>query len=56
MNNIEVLKQKIREVEYMLDRLNEIKSEEQLEISNCETSLNKIKESLIGIDKKLFEL
>tara|TARA_Y100000310_G_C20580890_1_gene762906 strand:+ start:638 stop:1315 length:678 start_codon:yes stop_codon:yes gene_type:complete len=56
MNNIEVLKQKIREVEYMLDRLNEIKSEEQIEISNCETSLNKIKESLIGIDKKLFEI
>ena len=56
MNNIEVLKQKIREVEYILDRLNEIKSQEQLEISNCETSLSKIKEKLISIDKKLFEI
>lgn len=56
MNSIEVLKQKIREVEYILDRLNEIKSQEQLEISNCETSLNKIKEKLISIDKKLFEI
>ncbi|MBT3865906.1 hypothetical protein HOF78_02250 [Candidatus Woesearchaeota archaeon] len=56
MNSIEVLKQKIREVEYILDRLNEIKSQEQLEISNCETSLNKIKEKLISVDKKLFEI
>jgi len=56
MNDIEILKQKIREIEYILDRMNEIKSEEQLEISNCETSLNKIKEKLIGIDKKLFEI
>lgn len=56
MNSIEVLKQKIREVEYILDRLNEIKSQEQLEISNCETSLSKIKEKLISIDKKLFEI
>jgi hypothetical protein len=56
MNNIEILKQKIREVEYILDRLNELKSQEQLEISNCETSLNKIKEKLVGIDKKLFEI
>jgi len=56
MNNIEVLKQKIREVEYILDKLNEIKSQEQLEMSNCETSLNKIKERLIEIDKKLFEI
>ncbi len=56
MNNIEILKQKIREVEYILDRLNELKSQEQLEISNCETALNKIKEKLVGIDKKLFEI
>jgi len=56
MNSIEVLKQKVREVEYILDKLNEIKSQEQLEMSNCETSLNKIKERLIEIDKKLFEI
>ncbi len=56
MNNIEVLKQKIREVEYTLDRLNEIKSQEQLELSNCETALSKIKEKLVGVDKKLFEI
>ncbi len=56
MNNIEILKQKIREVEYILDKLNEIKSQEQLEMSNCETALNKIKERLIEIDKKLFEI
>jgi len=56
MNDIELMKQKVREVEYILDRLNEIKSQESLEISNCETSLEKIKEKLIGIDKKLFEI
>jgi hypothetical protein len=56
MNNIEILKQKVREVEFILDKLNEIKSQEQLEISNCETSLNKIKEKLVEIDKKLFEV
>ncbi|MBT3262509.1 hypothetical protein HN992_00160 [Candidatus Woesearchaeota archaeon] len=56
MNNIEVLKQKIREVEYTLDRLNEIKSQEQLELSNCETALSNIKEKLVGVDKKLFEI
>jgi hypothetical protein len=56
MNNIEILKQKVREVEYVLDKLNDIKSQEQIEISNCETSLNKIKEKLIEVDKKLFEI
>tara|TARA_Y100000310_G_C20689163_1_gene821073 strand:+ start:3267 stop:3911 length:645 start_codon:yes stop_codon:yes gene_type:complete len=56
LNSVEVLKQKIREVEYIIDRLNEIKSEEQVEISNCETALSKIKERLVGIDKKLFEI
>tara|TARA_Y100000310_G_C20626876_1_gene786423 strand:+ start:413 stop:1216 length:804 start_codon:yes stop_codon:yes gene_type:complete len=56
IKGIEILKQKIREIEYGLDRLNDIKSQEQVEISNCETSLNKIKEKLIGIDKKLFEV
>jgi len=56
IKNIEILKQKIREIEYGLDRLNEVKTQEQIEISNCETSLNKIKERLIEIDKKLFEV
>ena len=56
MNGIEVLKQKVREVEYILDRLGEIKSQEQIEMSNCETSLNKIKEKLVEVDKKLFEI
>ncbi|MDP3917281.1 MAG: hypothetical protein Q8Q42_03260 [Nanoarchaeota archaeon] len=56
MNDIELMKQKVREVEYILDRLNEIKSQESLEISNCETSLEKIKEKLVEIDKRLFEI
>ncbi len=56
LNSVEVLKQKIREVDYILDRMTEIKSQEQLEISNCETTLNKIKERLVDIDKKLFEI
>lgn len=56
ITNIEVLKQKIKETEYLLDRIEELRTQEQVELDNCHGNLNKLKEKLISIDKKLFEV
>ncbi len=56
MVNVEMLKQKIKETEYLLERIEEIRVQEQVELTNCYANLNKIKEKLITIDKKLFEV
>ena len=54
--NIEILKQKIKETEYLIDRIEEMRAQEQVELENCQGNLNKLKEKLIAIDKKLFEV
>ena len=56
MASIEILKQKLKEAEYILGKLEEIRTQEQVELTNCQNNLNKIKEKLIEIDKKLFEV
>ena len=56
MAEIDVLKQKLKETEYILDKLEDIRTQEQVELSNCHSNVNKIKEKLIEIDKKLFEI
>jgi len=53
--NIEVLKQKIKETEYLLEKIEEVRAQEQVELSTCHDNLNKLKEKLLAIDKKLFE-
>lgn len=56
INNIEVLKQKIKETEYFIDKIEELRAQEQQELQNCHANINKLKEKLIAIDKKLFEV
>jgi hypothetical protein len=56
VSNIEILKQKIKETEYLLERIEELRGQEQAELDNCQGTLNKLKEKLIAIDKKLFEV
>ncbi len=56
MASIELLKQKIQDVEFVLGKIEELRAQEQVELNNCQNNLNKIKEKLIGIDKKLFEV
>ena len=54
--NMDVLKQKIKETEYFIDRIEELRAQEQVELENCHNNLNKLKEKLLSIDKKLFEV
>ncbi len=56
MAEIDNLKQKLKETEYVLDKLEDIRTQEQVELSNCHNNVNKIKEKLLEIDKKLFEV
>lgn len=56
MESIEMLKQKLREIEFILEKLGEIRNHEQEELKNCQENVNKIKEKLIEVDKKLFEV
>ena len=56
MASIEILRERIKEVEYLLDKIDEIRAQEQVELKTCYANLNKIKEKLIEIDKKLFEV
>ena len=55
MASIEVLKQKIRETEGLLGRIDQLRSQEQVEMAAFRDNLNKIKEKLVAIDKRLFE-
>ena len=55
MASVEILKQKIKETEYILGKLEEIRTQEQTELETCQSNLDQIKERLIEIDKKLFE-
>lgn len=54
--HLDVLKQKIKETEYFIDRIEELRAQEQAELENCQSNLNKLKEKLLAIDKKLFEV
>lgn len=56
MQSIQQLKQKLKEIEGSLQRLESIRSQEQNELKACQDNLNKLKERLIAIDKRLFEV
>ena len=56
INNIEILKQKVKETEYFIEKIEELRGQEQSELQNCHANINKLKEKLIAIDKKLFEV
>ncbi len=56
IQNLDVLKQKLKETESIVSRLEELRAQEQMELSNAQNNLNKIKEKLLEVDKKLFEV
>ena len=56
MSSIELLKQKIQDVEFIIGKIEELRAQEQIELNSCQNTLNRVKEKLITIDKKLFEV
>lgn len=56
MAGIELLKQKIQDIEFIIGKIEELRAQEQVELQNCQSNLDKIKEKLIAIDKRLFEV
>ena len=56
MSHLELLKQKIKEAESALAKIEDLRAKEQAEIANANSMLATIKDKLIVIDKKLFEV
>ena len=52
---VALIKEKLREIESILMELNRIKKEEDRELDSWHHDLERIKEQLLEIDKKLFE-
>ncbi len=55
INDLENIKKRIREAEDILSELERIKQEEDKEIENWRIEVNKIKDRLMDVDRKLFE-
>lgn len=56
MSHLELLKQKVKEAEAALARLEDLRNKEATEITNAHTMLATVKDKLLAIDKKLFEV
>ncbi|MBU0929599.1 MAG: hypothetical protein KJ623_00835 [Nanoarchaeota archaeon] len=55
VNDIEHIKNRLREAEHILDEVDRIRLEENRELEQWRSEINRIKEKLLDIDKKLFE-
>lgn len=55
LDNIEDIKTKIKEAEELLASLDHLKTQEDHELQNWHNAINRIKEKLISVDRKLFE-
>lgn len=55
INDIEHIRNRLREAEHLLDEIDRLRIEEQRELENWRSEVNRIKEKLLDIDKKLFE-
>jgi len=53
--NIDSIKDKIKEADAVINKIYDLKSEEERELTEWHSTLTKIKEKLIAVDKKLFE-
>lgn len=53
--NIDLIKDKIREADAVINKIYDLKTEEEKELTEWHSTLTKIKEKLIAVDKKLFE-
>lgn len=56
ISNLNAIKDKIREAENVLAKLDQIKVEEDQQLSAWHSSLSEVKDKLLLIDEKLFEL
>lgn len=55
VESLKKLKSKMAEAESVLERLNDLKQQEDRELENWKSDLETVRKSLLGIDKKLFE-
>jgi len=55
METLDHIKSKIEESQKILDKLKEIKDEEDMELGSWQNNLDDLKEKLLEIDQKLFE-
>ena len=55
VNDIEHIRNRLREAEHLLDEIDRLRIEEQRELENWRSEINRVKEKLLDIDKKLFE-
>ena len=56
MSHLELLKQKIKDAENALAKLEDLRAKEQTEITNAHTLLATVKDKLLAIDKQLFDV
>lgn len=56
MAHLELLKQKIKDAEIALAKLEDLRVKEQTEITNAHALLTTVKDKLLNIDKQLFEV
>lgn len=56
LNDINFAREKINEIEQLLDGLKRVRREEDKELETWEESLNQIKEKLAMVDENLFEV
>ena len=56
VNDIEHIKNRLREADHLLDEIDRIRIEENRELEEWRSEMNRLKEKLLDIDKKLFEV
>ena len=56
LDSIDAIKTKVHEAEELLSRLDQLRSQEDKELQNWHDNVNRIKDKLISVDKKLFEV
>lgn len=56
VNDLEHIKNRLREAEHLLDEIDRIRNEENKELESWRVEINKAKEKLLDIDRKLFEV
>lgn len=56
VNDLEHIKNRLREAEHLLDEIDRIRLEENRELEEWRSEINRVKEKLLDIDKKLFEV
>ncbi len=56
LDNIEAIKTKVHEAEELLSRLDQLRAQEDKELQNWHDNIGRIKDKLLSVDKKLFEV